>query len=269
MGVSLKPSDAVKGGGLLDDEDVRVVESKFVMFDYGGSVLPSPALMWKLDTMDGSELIPQYWSMGSSKDWIPSDDGKELVAIGRRTQLIDDCNGMILLSSLINAGFPESKIADDISIFEGLECHVNRVAAPERKGLTKKKENQTILTVSKVHKLPWEKDSTKKKSAGSGAGAGTGSGSSNKKSKPKKQNEDSGKSVEEVATEFLLNLLADDERMSQYPDGIPKAKLAPEACGIFPAGDPIRSAVVQLIFKGDDFLKSGPWVYEGGKVSMG
>lgn len=259
MGVSLKPSDATKGGGLLDDEDVKVVESKFVMFDYGGKAQPVPALHWKLDAMDGSEPLSQYWSMGKATDWIPSDDGKELVPIGRATQLVESSNGMVLITSAINAGFPESKLGDDVTIFEGMECHVNRVAAPERKGMVNRKENQTILTVSKIHKMPWEKDTTTKKGKAKGKGGG--------KAAAKEATETSA-SLEEIATEFILNILSDEERMaSHYPDGIPKAKLAPEAFSVFAVGDPNRSAIVQLVFK-DEFLSAGPWKYEGGKVTM-
>lgn len=265
MGVSLKPSETTKGGGLLDDEDVKIVESKFVMFDYGGKAQPVPALLWKLDAMDGSEPVAQYWSMGKATDWIPSDDGKELVPIGRATQLVESSNGMVLIGSAVNAGFPESKLGDDVTIFEGMECHVNRIAAPERKGMVSKKENQTILTVSKIHKLPWEKDADKEKSKSTSTKSKSRKSSKSKPGGP--ENSSDERSVEDIATEFLLNLLADEARMAQYPDGIPKARLAPEAFGAFPASDPNRSAVVQTVFK-DEFLNSGPWTYSGGKLSM-
>jgi hypothetical protein len=260
MGVSLKPCDAVEGGGLLDDVDVKITESRFAMFDYGGKAQPVPAIMWKLDAMDGGEPVTQYWSIGKSLDWMPSDDGKELMPIGRATQLVSSSNGMLLLSSLVNAGLPESKLGADISVLDGMECHVNRVAAPVRKGLANQKENQTILVVTKIHKLPWEKDSGKNTSKQQPKGSA--------KSRSAAKSNSSGPDTEAVATEFLLSILSDDDIMKDYPDGIPKAKLAPVAFSKFAVNDPNRSAVVQLVFK-DEFLNSGPWTYSGGKVSMG
>lgn len=263
MGVSLKPCDATAGGGLLDDEDVKVVESKFTMFDYSGKAQPVPAIMWKLDRGDGSEPVAQYWSVGKGVDWMPSDDGKELLPIGKATQLVESSNGVLLLSSVVNAGIPESKIGADVSIFEGMECHMNRVAAPERKGLVSKKENQTILVVTKIHKLPWEKAAAKgggKTAKGKPAGGG---GRATKGSKAPATAD-----IDGIATEFILNILANDETMAQFPDGIPKAKLAPQAFATFPADDPNRGAVVKKVFE-DAFLNAGPWAYTGGKISMG
>jgi hypothetical protein len=263
MGVSLKPCDAVEGGGLLDNEDVKVTESRFAMFDYGGKAQPVPAIMWKLDRMDGSAQVIQYWSIGKSTDWMPSDDGKELLPIGKVTELVSSSNGMLLLSSLVNAGLSESKLGEDISIFDGMECHVNRVAAPTRKGMVNQKENATVLIVSKIHKLPWEK-STKSGSKTTKPKSGS------KTAKPGKDTtEDKEVDIEALATEFVLGILSDGDKMlSTYPDGIPKAKLAPEAFAAFPQKDPNRSAIVQILFK-DEFLKTGPWKYEGGKISIG
>lgn len=254
MGVSLKPCDAVEGGGLLDDEDVKIVDAKFTMFDYGGKAQPVPALMLSLDRMDDTEPIAQYWSMGKALDWIPSDDGKELVPIGRATQLTAGSNGMWLLTSAINAGMPESKLGDDISIFKGMECHVNRVAAPVRKGL-QQKEGKTILVITKIHKLPWDKTAAK------------GKGKTAAKGKGKAAAEAATSDIDTLATEFILGLLADDGKMSGFPDGIPKAKLAPEAFAAFPANDPNRSAIVRKVFE-DAFLSSGPWAYADGKITM-
>lgn len=261
MGVSLKPSDAVEGGGLLDDEDVKVVESKFTMFDYGGKAQPVPALMFKLDRMDDTEPVVQYWSMGKALDWIPSDDGRELVPIGKATQLTVGSNGMLLITSLINAGVPESKLGDDVSIFEGMECHMNRVAAPVRKGLTQK-EGQTILTVSKIHKMPWDTPTAKSK----GGGKRKAAASKGKATAAVASN--GAADIEALAIEFILGILANDETMQGFPEGIPKAKLAPEAFAALSSDDPNRSAIVRKVFE-DAFLNAGPWSYAGGKISMG
>ena len=271
MGVSLKPSDAVEGGGLLDDVDVKISEAKFAMFDYMGKAQPVPALLLRLDSLDGSDLINQYWSMGKPLDWMPSDDGKELVPIGKATELVLSSNGMILLASAVNAGFPESKLGDDISILAGTECHVNRVAAPKRTGMVSSKENQTILTITKIHKLPWDAAAEKPKGAKSTSTATTAKPRTRTTKAAAKtttaKTEAPTVSIDDIATEFILGVLADDDTMKDYPDGIPKAKLAPCAFAKFPADDPNRSATVKKVFD-DEFLNAGPWNYASGKISM-
>jgi len=266
MGVSLKPSEAVEGGGFLDDVDVKVAESRFAMFDYGGSRQPVPAICFKLDHMDGSEPIAQYWSVGKATDWMPSDDGKELVPIGKATQLVNSSNGMLLLASIINAGFPESKLGDDISVFDGMEIHINRIAAPVRKGL-KQKDDQTILTVTKIHKLPWDSAPAKGKATTAASKGKSGSkGGGGSKSKPAATA--AATDIDAVATEFILTVLSDADLMKDFPDGLPKAKLAPETFARLKSDDPNRSSLLKRVFE-DDFLNSGPWTYAGGKLTLG
>lgn len=261
MGVSLKPCDAVDGGGLLDDADVTIVEARFVMFDYSGKTQPVPAIRLKLDSMDGTDPVDQYWSVGKAVDWMPSDDGKELIPIGKLLQLKTGSNGLLLLASAVNAGMPENKLGEDISVLEGMECHVNRVAAPVRKGLDQK-EGTTVLAITKIHKLPWEKDAAKEEKKGKKASRS--SKGKNKATEKSKSNAD----IDALATEFILGVLADDETMKGFPDGIPKAKLAPEAFATLSSDDPNRSAIVRKVFE-DEFLNAGPWSYTAGKITMG
>ena len=259
MGVSFNPKDAVVGGGLLDDEDIKVIKSRFAMFDYNGTQTPAPAIKWVIDRLDGSDPIEQYWTVGKGTDWMPTDDGKGLEPIGRATQLVNSSNGMLLLNSLINAGTPSDVMGEDISVFDGLECHVNRVAA-DRKGMDNKNSKGrelTVLTVTKIHKAPWDEEKSKSKNKTKGKGKGKGTDKA----------EESGPTLEEKATEFLIEVLTDPATTEKYPDGIPKAKLPPLAFSKFPADNPDRSGIVATVFK-DEFLSNGPWNYSGGKLSM-
>ena len=53
---------------------------------------------------------------------------------------------------MVNAGFPEDKIGNDISVFDGLGAHVNQVAQPKRPGLKKPEtEGKTYLLVDQDH----------------------------------------------------------------------------------------------------------------------
>ena len=251
MGISLKPSALIELTGLIGDEDIIIKEARFEMFDYNGKRAPSPAARFCLDRGDGEE-VQQYFSLGKATDWLPSDDGKTLTPVGKATGLANSSNWAIFVTALVNAGFPENKIEDDITCFEGLEGHVDRIPAPERKGLVNKKEDATVLVMTKIHKLPWEKKGKK------GSGSSSSKSSSNGKNSPSSSS-DTGSAVTGKASSFILGVLA------KYPDGIEKSLLPTEAFSML-KDDPDRNAIVKLIFE-DEFLNSSEnWKLEGGKV---
>ena len=167
-GVSLKQSDQVEGGGLLDNVDAIFKEVKFEMFDYGGTRSDEvPALKVTLQPDEGNE-VDQFWSCGAAKDWEPSKDGKMLVPIGDQKGMHKSSNASIFFAHIIEAGFPEEKITDDVSVLEGTKAHMVRIPAPKRGGLSTSKKRadgreyeNTILVVEKILKLPWEKGAAK------------------------------------------------------------------------------------------------------------
>jgi len=246
----LSPGSFVEGGGLLDDVDVIFKAVRFTTWDYNGKVpVAVPAIKATMEVVDG-ETVEQYWSIGAAKDWSPSEDGKTLVAVGRSTNLVSSANGAILLTSLVNAGFPEDKLIDDISVVEGLEAHVVRVPAPVRVGLKKaaradgKVFDDTVLVVGTINKLPWDK-----KAKGSKSGKKAGGASED---------------VQAKATEILMNLLAEN------PDGIAKQSIPGLAFKAISDTDADRNEIVKLVFD-DAFLSSDavPWTYENGTVTLG
>ena len=242
--VSLRPSDAVEGGGLLDNVDVTWKEVRFAMWDYNGAVeVAGPALKVVMEVDDGTK-IEQYFSCGKADDWTPSKDGKKLVPVGGAKALNKSSNFMILLDSLIKADFPEDKIGDDCSVFEGLEAHMVRVKAPERKGLAQTKRadgktyERTNLVVDVIHKLPWDKKGAKEKGGDSDA-------------------------VSEKTAALIMEILSEDADKKW-----PKAKLAGEVFKrLNTSKDKDAMAAAQLANK-DDFLKEGAWSLDKGMVSM-
>ena len=274
---SLNPEHAVEGGGLLDDVDAAISKARFVMWDYQGAAREeSPAMCLTLD-LDG-DTHEQYYSMGSAKDWMASEDGKTLVAVGKLEGIRSSTNGMVFLTALVDAGFPAEKLDDgDITVLDGLEAHFVQVPAPERKGLKKTKEQQekeekygpkTILVISEVKRLPWEKKTpagkkTPKKAA-------TKKGKETKKADPKPAEDSGSGDVAEVATNFVLGVLAEE-------GSIDKKKLPPKAFQVLnkkvQAGEDLGGVtpadVVSEVFK-DEFLANGPWSYDKdtGTVSM-
>jgi len=235
-GASLRPSDAIEGGGLLDNVDVMWKEVKFEMWDYNGTQAPSPALKVLMEMEDETEAI-QYFSCGAADAWAPSKDGTKLVPIGGAKGLSKSSNFMILLDSLIKADFPEDKIRDDCTVFEGLECHMVRVPAPKRPGLAPAKARtdgrtyeRTNFVVDVIHKLPWDKKAAKAKK------------------------DEANDQVAEKTTTAILEIL------EANPKGMTKQKLAGQVFTKL-KGDPDAMAAAQLANK-DEFLKEGPWTFD-------
>ncbi len=223
MGVSIKPSDAVKGGFLLiDDEDVVIVGSHICMFDYQGTqpAVPVHEIIFKrenVDDGDQGEEVHENYSIGNASQWAPSEDGKEIIPIGKAKGLNDNCKFMIFMSNLVNAGFPEDRLGNDVSAIINIRCHVNRIAGPKVKDKKtgEDRKESTVLVVTKIHQLPWEEDKGGNKGKGKGKGKAAGTGTST--TTPAGTGEDD--EVNQLATAFVLDLL------SNNPNGVRKADL--------------------------------------------
>ena len=261
--VNLNPETFLEGGGLIDDVDVTVKEAIFEAFDYNGKADATPALKMTIQAAD-IELV-QYYSMGKMNDWIPSDDGKQLLSVGSATSIRLSSNGGIFLKSLVDSGFPADKLGDDISILDGLQAHMIQVPEPSR-GMTKSKEQEekeakfgpkTILVVSEVQVLPWEK----KKPAGKPKAKAKAKPAAKAKAKPKaKAKVESDSSVEDKATEAVMEILANE--------GSAIKKTLPQKIFKLRPDDPDRNAIVKIAFD-DEFLSAGPWSYEDGTLVLG
>ena len=240
----LKPSEMVEGGGLISDVDVTFAEVRFEMWDYNGTVpVANPAIKAKLVEVEGGAEFIQYWSAGQSKDWMASEDGKRLVSVGSGAGLNSGSNAGILITSIVNAGFPEDKIGDDISVFDGMKAHVIRQAAPKRNIQKAPRADgrvyeDTVLVVSKVLQLPWEKK------GGAASGTTTTSGD-----------------ISEKVTGIVLEVLGANNGT------LPKQQLVTKVFQ-HAKSDSDRNKIVQMVHK-DEFLKAGPWSYEGGVVTAG
>jgi hypothetical protein len=180
MGVSLKPSEAVAGGVVPQDVFLTVKEARFNIFAYmkkdgtpalGRDGQPARTVAMRLKTVsdEGTEFEQEY-SIGDPKEFAPSEDnenaspndeGKYLVSIGQRTAISNSCNFFLYTSNLVNAGFPENKLGDDISVLEGLEAFHIAIPEPKRSGLARpvvEGARERIISVpSQIRKLPWDK----------------------------------------------------------------------------------------------------------------
>jgi len=258
---SLSPENFVEGGGLIDDVDVEFKECVFDMFDYNGKVVPGVPSLKVTMVIEEDEAI-QYYSMGSSNDWIPSEDGSQLLAVGKATNIRMTSNGGIFLKSLIDAGFPADQLGDDITVLQGLQAHVIRVPAPKRPGIKKEKKDfeDTILIVSDIISLPGEKK--KPKGAPKGAAKSKAKGKAKPKAKPTveeavEEAADSG-DINDKATVAIMEIL-------EAEGSVTKKELPAKIFQTMKA-DPDRNAIVKIVFD-DEFLESGPWTYEDGEIT--
>jgi len=163
MGVSIRPSGFVEGGAVPVDRNLLWKECRFNLFDYvnkaGEVVATTVAARIKYVDDDGAEFEQQY-SAGDPNRFQPSKDGKTLEAITSSESLSKSSNYYVLMNALINSGFPENKLGDDISVLDGLYTHNIGIPEPKRSGLVrevKEGARERVISVpDSVIKLPWE-----------------------------------------------------------------------------------------------------------------
>ena len=164
MGVSIRPSQFVEGGAVPVDRNLLWKECRFAIFDYtrkDGTVVAT-TVSAKIDYQDdeGTEYT-QHYSAGDPNRFQPSADGKTLEALTESANLSKSSNYYILMNALINAGFPENKLGDDISVLDGLYTHNIGIPEPKRSGLVREApaegaRERVISVPDSIIKLPWE-----------------------------------------------------------------------------------------------------------------
>ena len=248
-GASLRPSDAASGI-MLDDVDVTLENLRFTDEPPQGYQHGSLFLEVSFSGKD-IENTSQHYSAGSLDRFIPSDDGLRAVPADEddyeedgspSISLVKSTNAILFLKSIVDNGFDEEKIGDEVDVFEGINVHLRQVPQPKRSGLdSDDKKPGLILLVTKINALAGEK-----KAKGKGKA---------RKAKPVEVSGD----VTEKATDTVIAAVAASE------NGLKKKELLVEIFKAL-AKDDDRTAVVQLV-KSDEFLESGPWTYEDGDLS--
>lgn len=184
-GASLNPKNFITGG-LLDDVDVTLKNVKFEMFDYAGTSDPAPALGIDLVTGDeeqGEKPYRNHWSVGGADMWAPSEDGMEVVPIGKDLFPRKSSNLFFLVTTLLEAGVPESVLESGrVDFLEGLKVHIVRKEPPGKSGQPKGKrvgrdgkeyeKDGKVYAVSKVYEpYPWAGGAAAPKQSQSASGA--------------------------------------------------------------------------------------------------
>ena len=163
MGVSIRPSEFVEGGAVPVDRNLLWGPCRFDIFDYtkkDGTVVATTAsakIHYKDD--EGTEY-DQHYSAGDPARFQPSADGKTLEALTASENLSKSSNYYVLMNALTNAGFPENKLGEDISVLDGLYTHNIGIPEPKRSGLVRETaegaRERVISVPDSIIKLPWE-----------------------------------------------------------------------------------------------------------------
>jgi len=163
MGVSIRPSEFVEGGAVPVDRNLLWGPCRFNLFDYtkkdGTVVATTVAAKIHYKDDEGTEYDQEY-SAGDPKRFAPSADGKTLEALTSSENLSKSSNYYILMNALINAGFPENRLGEDISVLDGLYTHNIGIPEPKRSGLVRETaegaRERVISVPDSIIKLPWE-----------------------------------------------------------------------------------------------------------------
>ncbi len=175
MGVAIRPSDFVEGGIVHVDKNLAWEKCRFVLVDYtkkdGTVVATTTAAEIAYKDDEGQEFVQDY-SVGDPERFLPSSDGKTLIASGEAPALSKSSNFSLLMNALINAGFPENRLPEsgDISVLDGLYTYNIGLPEPKRAGLARpvvaagETTRERVISVpSQILRLPWEKGKGKTK----------------------------------------------------------------------------------------------------------
>ena len=156
-GATFNPENFEEGEGLPPPGNYRVVESRFVSWDYRGKAQASLALLWKL-VGDDQQPREQYYSAGRLDRFTPSPDGLRALPVSTATAFQKSANISQLMEELVNVGFPVAIMEqDDASNFDGLYAYFGHVKQQVRAGLTQDGQPQRermLLIPQQIHSLP-------------------------------------------------------------------------------------------------------------------
>ncbi len=251
----LNPDGFTEPGGLWDSLVATWRNPRYGMFEFkkrdATSGAEIPCFIVDLEDEEGGSLGPQPWSVGFAADWEASEDGTKMYPVGDRKAFAKDQDFSLLITSLLEAGYPKDKLDTDISVFDGMKVHMVRQDAPERKGKKKgdDEKKRTVPVVDKILEMPGE---GKKGSASASKGKG------------KVDDAAPPSDIDEMAQENALEILGDNPKGMSVVGLIGKVftKLKKEKV------DQKKINAVTALFRNKEFLGNGPWEVAGDKIKL-
>lgn len=231
---SLLPGDADQSG-FLDGVTATIVSARATTFDYNGKLAePVPAIAVTFLPANGKESV-QHYTVGKPADRAPSDDGARFKVFGSKKALPKDSNGLAFIISLINAGFPQDKVGDDLTVFDNTVVLLKSQAVPKTEGQEK---DRTIVLAEKIVTLPWENKAPKAaattKAAGKTAAAPAAAATATSPM--------ADEAAKDAASNAVVAILADTKNQA----GVKKAQVGSLAFRTL-SQDPNRNNAVKLL----------------------
>ena len=253
---SLNPDEMEKGNPLPDDFNFTITEASFIMYDYDGKFQQAvPAIKVVFESEKYEEPVPSYYKAGNPGDWYPSEDGTKLKRTGDEEKIRLNSNAGLFMSSIVNSGFPKTKLTKDISSIVGLQGHAKRQLATNRgEGFKKRTAKDgseiepTILLITEITVMPGEKAAGKGKGKGSSAAAAV------------------DETLKSEAADLLVQILTETEGNS-----IPKAQIVSTVFNhdsVKKLGAQKRNTISRLVGEEDFLREGGPWTFKDGIVSL-
>lgn len=265
-------------GGLIDDQDLTILDAKFCMYDYAGKTddgQPKLTLGLQLQDEEGKEH-EQYYSAGDAEYFMPSDDGYVLWAIKDRQKVSDNTNAATFLNSVLACGFPQAILDTGVDKLIGMKGHFKRAPQKQRSGLIRntaqagKKREDTTLLLEKIISLPGQSAPGKAVAGGLGKATATATKTATRAATPAPSPVAQGVAASssngsgELTDEATLGLLTILEAAG---GSIPKAKLSIAAFKQF-TGNAQKATLVKMVCS-EEFLGTMEGItYDGAVVSM-
>lgn len=261
---SLNPADFAQGG-ILDDVDVTIVGSRVTSEAPDGYTSDKPMCFLELMLQEEGNENPtaQSFSAGDLKRIMPSEDGLHFELAPGVAGLNQNTNAAMFLRSLLDHSFPVDKLsAGDVSVMVGLICHVNRIPQPKRSGLAQKEgeRERTVLVVTAIHKMPWDKPGTKTATATKAPTSIKAPTGAVPAAAPAGDVD-----IDELAVETLKSILAGNGGK------VKKTMIAMKSLKVMDKTDPYRAAVMEKLADDSEggFLQTEGmgWEFDGETVS--
>lgn len=265
-GVSLRPKDQIKGGGLWPSvpSQATIKEPHFEKIDMttkDGKVVAKgvPVLMLTFQPADGSEKRVETFSAGAG--WKVTEE--RLIPQNGQTGLNDNCNAALFFNSLEDAGYDMSQIDDDVTALDGLEVVVHRAPRPK---VNESDKDKTIILIKSL--VEEEKPAAKKKGKATDEDedeapkkkrAAKDDDDEDEKPKAKAKGKGKGSDVEDTAKEALIEAV-------EEAGGKLKLRDVGDAVAKIVKGHPDAKAIVDLVEDEDFLQKEDGWSFDGKTV---
>lgn len=148
---SFNPDDA---SGLLDNARVKITALVVDFFTATkGKNAGSRFVNADVTFEGGGQKVVEHYMIGGADQWAPNASKTGVLPVVEGGKIWNKSDVHKLITSLVNSGFPKALVGADLSVFVGLDVHVNRVTQEGQTYMDKegKERVRTTLLVTKLY----------------------------------------------------------------------------------------------------------------------